>query len=84
MNNAIKNHSLTAKYMEVSDMRHLRVALCQMNSTVGDLTGNVDKMKKMIDTSKMLGAELVVFPELAIPGYPPQDALLYDGLNRDM
>ncbi len=65
-------------------MRRLRVALCQMNSTVGDLDGNVAKMKEKIDTCQENGAELVVFPELAIPGYPPQDAVLYDGLNRDM
>lgn len=65
-------------------MRKLRVALCQMNSTVGDLDGNVAKMKEMTDTSEKNGAELVVFPELAIPGYPPQDAVLYDGLNQDM
>ncbi len=84
MNYDIKNRSLTEKYKEVSDMRKIRVALCQMNSTVGDLDGNVAKMKEMIVTAQDFGAELVVFPELAICGYPPQDAVLYDGLNRDM
>ncbi|MFY9458039.1 MAG: nitrilase-related carbon-nitrogen hydrolase, partial [Candidatus Spechtbacterales bacterium] len=65
-------------------MRKLRVALCQMNSVVGDLDGNIAKMKEMTVACEENGVGIVVFPELAIPGYPPQDAVLYNGLNRDM
>jgi NAD+ synthase/NAD+ synthase (glutamine-hydrolysing) len=53
----------------------MRIALAQINSTVGDLAGNASKI---IDFSKRavdLGAETVVFPELALNGYPPRDLL---------
>jgi len=56
--------------------RTLRLALGQVNSTVGDLEGNTRKILKMIDQSREIGAELVAFPELALPGYPPEDLLL--------
>ncbi len=48
----------------------------QINSTVGDLEGNVEKIKKFIDDANRYRADLVVFPELAVTGYPPQDLLL--------
>ena len=54
----------------------MRVAMAQINSTVGDLEGNVTKIKKFIAEAKSCQADLVVFPELAITGYPPQDLLL--------
>jgi NAD+ synthase (glutamine-hydrolysing) len=54
----------------------LRVAMAQVNSTVGDLEGNIAKIQKFIADGKNCGAELVVFPELAVTGYPPQDLLL--------
>jgi NAD+ synthase (glutamine-hydrolysing) len=54
----------------------LRVAMAQINSTVGDLEGNVAKIRKFLADSKRGGADLVVFPELAVTGYPPQDLLL--------
>jgi len=57
----------------------LRVAMAQMNSTVGDLEGNVAKIKKFLADAKTCHADLVVFPELAITGYPPQDLLLENG-----
>lgn len=65
-------------------MRRLRVALCQVNATVGDVIGNVAKMKEYIVEAEREGANLIVFPELVISGYPPQDALNYDGLNRSL
>ena len=57
----------------------LRVAMAQINSTVGDLIGNVAKIKKFLADVKDCHADLVVFPELAITGYPPQDLLLENG-----
>jgi NAD+ synthase (glutamine-hydrolysing) len=51
----------------------VRVALGQFNATVGDLTGNVEKMKGLWAQAAAAGADLVVFPELAVCGYPPED-----------
>ena len=53
--------------------------MAQINSTVGDLKGNVNKISKFISDAKGLGGDLVIFPELAITGYPPQDLLLERG-----
>lgn len=52
-----------------------RVALAQINMTVGDLDGNTEKVRQGIATAKSLGANLVAFPELTITGYPPEDLL---------
>ena len=53
----------------------IRLALSQINVTVGDLAGNRDKILDHIHRARDLGAHVVVFPELAIPGYPPEDLL---------
>ena len=53
----------------------MRVAIAQVNVTVGDLDGNVAKLREVAARAKAQGADLVVFPELAVPGYPPQDLL---------
>ncbi len=57
----------------------LRIAMAQVNSTVGDLEGNVAKIRKCLADAKSCGADLVLFPELAVTGYPPQDLLLENG-----
>jgi NAD+ synthase (glutamine-hydrolysing) len=57
-------------------MRSLRIALSQINPTVGDLEGNVSKILEYIKKAKKAGSDLVAFPELAITGYPPEDLLL--------
>ena len=57
-------------------MRPLRLALAQINPTVGDFEGNVSKIINYVEESVKAGAQLVVFPELAITGYPPEDLLL--------
>jgi NAD+ synthase (glutamine-hydrolysing) len=54
----------------------LRVALAQINSTVGDVRGNASKISDHIARARDEGAALVVFPELALTGYPPEDLLL--------
>ena len=56
-------------------MRAFRLAMAQINPTVGDLHGNTRKIIEYIDRARSLQADLVAFPELAIPGYPPEDLL---------
>jgi NAD+ synthase (glutamine-hydrolysing) len=51
----------------------MRIALAQINPTVGDLTGNVDRMIAAARAAVDQAAEVVVFPELAVTGYPPRD-----------
>ncbi|MCP5110943.1 MAG: NAD+ synthase, partial [bacterium] len=53
----------------------MRVAIGQINTTVGDLPGNVDLVVGMARKASENGAELVVFPELSLTGYPPRDLL---------
>jgi NAD+ synthase (glutamine-hydrolysing) len=53
----------------------MKIAAAQINPTVGDIAGNVEKILTHIGRAKELGAQLVVFPELAITGYPPRDLL---------
>ncbi len=57
-------------------MKVLRIALAQINSTVGDLEGNVLKIINYIRKAENSGAQIVAFPELSITGYPPEDLLL--------
>jgi NAD+ synthase (glutamine-hydrolysing) len=54
----------------------LRVALAQMNATVGDIAGNADKIARHTAAARDEGAALVMFPELSLTGYPPEDLLL--------
>ena len=54
----------------------LRVALCQCNLPVGDVEGNLDRIGGLIARATARGADLTVFPELSITGYPPEDLLL--------
>ncbi len=54
----------------------LRVALAQINTTVGDIDGNARKIRDYLDRGVDEGAQLVVFPELAVNGYPAEDLLL--------
>ena len=56
-------------------MRAFRLAMAQINPIVGDLDGNTRKIIEYIDRARSLQADLVAFPELAIPGYPPEDLL---------
>ena len=56
----------------------MRFALAQVNPTVGDLAGNTALVIRNIEESRGAGAKVVVFPELVISGYPPEDLLLKD------
>ena len=64
-------------------MRTLRVALAQMNSVVGDLTGNVERILQFMARARDAGADVVAFPEMAITGYPAEDLLFRTAFLRD-
>jgi len=53
----------------------MRVALAQINTCVGDLSGNVNRSLAAFETARNQHADLVVLPEMTIPGYPPRDIL---------
>jgi NAD+ synthase (glutamine-hydrolysing) len=65
------------------EIEFVRIALGQFNATVGDLAGNVEKMKKMWADAVAAGADLVAFPELAICGYPPEDLVYKKQFVKD-
>lgn len=54
----------------------LSIAIAQLNSTVGDIAGNVEKVRRARAAAAAEGADLIVFPELFIAGYPPEDLVL--------
>ena len=54
----------------------MRIALAQINATVGAIDGNRDRILEAITRARLAGADIVVFPELALTGYPPEDLLL--------
>ncbi len=60
----------------------VRLALAQVNPTVGDLKKNRDLVMEYYEEAKENGADIVIFPELVIPGYPPEDLLLKPNFIR--
>jgi NAD+ synthase (glutamine-hydrolysing) len=60
----------------------MRIALAQMNTIVGDLDGNRERIVRRLEEAREAGADLVLFPELAVTGYPPEDLLLRPGFLR--
>ncbi|OGP55159.1 MAG: NAD+ synthase [Deltaproteobacteria bacterium RBG_13_52_11] len=62
--------------MEQERIKSIRIALAQINATVGDLEGNARRIEEGIQQARELGVDLLAFPELAITGYPPEDLLL--------
>src|SRR5579884_178558 len=60
----------------------MRLALAQIDTTVGDLDGNRERILARLAEARAAGAELVLFPELAVTGYPPEDLLLRPGFLR--
>ena len=64
-------------------MPYLRLAAAQLNTVVGDLSGNVDRVLAALAAAEAAGADICVVPELAIPGYPPEDLLLKPGFVAD-
>ncbi len=64
-------------------MTRLRIALAQINPTVGDLKGNFSKIVDFYDQAEAAGCDIVAFPELSITGYPPEDLVLKPGFVSD-
>ena len=64
-------------------MQSLRIALAQINPTVGDLAGNFARMRVFMQKADTVGADILVFPELALTGYPPEDLLLKPHFVQD-
>lgn len=62
----------------------MRIALAQFNATVGDLPDNAEQMLQLAEQAREQGARLVLFPELAISGYPPEDLLLRPSFYQDV
>jgi NAD+ synthase (glutamine-hydrolysing) len=61
----------------------MRLALCQINATVGDIAGNAERILSGLRRARDAGAELVLFPELSLTGYPPEDLLLREHFLAD-
>jgi NAD+ synthetase len=59
----------------------MKIAVAQINMTVGDFAGNAERIRQAVDAARNQGARLVVAPELALSGYPPEDLLLRDDFN---
>lgn len=65
----------------MAEQRGLSIALAQMNPIVGDLAGNAARIQMFYKKAVEQGADLVVFPELALVGYPPEDLVLMSGFR---
>ena len=61
----------------------VKIAIAQINCVVGDLSGNAAKIRKCCEDARSAGASLVLTPELALCGYPPEDLLLRDSFYRE-
>ncbi len=64
-------------------MARLRVALCQLDTVVGDIDGNCERIIETLARAELGGADLAALPELAITGYPPEDLLLKPAFVAD-
>jgi NAD+ synthase (glutamine-hydrolysing) len=64
-------------------VEHLRLALCQLDTVVGDLDGNAERVLAGLARAEEQGAQLAAFPELALTGYPPEDLLLKPAFLAD-
>jgi NAD+ synthase (glutamine-hydrolysing) len=71
------------KSMSKSSGTVLRIALAQMNSMVGDFDYNTNKIKNHLKQARKMGADVILFPELAITGYPPEDLLLKESFLKN-
>ncbi len=63
--------------------QRFRVAMAQINTTVGDFEGNTRKIIERLEEAQSLGADVVSFPELAVTGYPPEDLLIKTDFIQD-
>jgi len=63
--------------------RAFRLALAQINTTVGDIPGNTALMLEYVERAREIGADLLAFPEMSTTGYPPEDLLFKPSFLRD-
>src|SRR2546429_9941746 len=61
----------------------VKIAIAQINCVVGDLAGNANKILGYCERARAAGADVILTPELALCGYPPEDLLLRGGFYRD-
>src|SRR5438105_11622668 len=61
----------------------MRLALAQIDTVVGDLDGNRERILRRLDEAREAGADIVLFPELTVTGYPPEDLLLRPAFIRE-
>src|SRR5258706_6585524 len=61
----------------------MKIAIAQINCTVGDLAGNVARIAEFAERARAQGATLMLTPELSLCGYPPEDLLLRDDFYRN-
>ena len=62
----------------------IRIAVAQQDFPVGDMTGNLARARKSIALALEKDADLILFPEMAISGYPPEDLLLRPGIHAPL
>ncbi|MGD9662672.1 MAG: nitrilase-related carbon-nitrogen hydrolase, partial [Porticoccaceae bacterium] len=62
-------------------MTEIKIALAQLNPLVGDIPGNTEKVIETLGAARENGAQVVLFPELVLTGYPPEDLLLRPSLD---
>ncbi len=60
----------------MTEATHIRLALAQINPTVGDIDGNAALVTDSVERAREAGAQIVLLPELSLTGYPPEDLLL--------
>ena len=78
-NHTNRRHSTAERH---DGVRRLRLALAQINTRVGALDANIVCITQAADAAYKAGAQVACFPELAIPGYPPEDLLLGQASSR--
>jgi NAD+ synthase (glutamine-hydrolysing) len=65
-------------------MSRLKISLAQLNLFVGDVDGNATRVIEAANAARAQGADLVMFPELALAGYPPEDLLFHSGFRQQV
>src|SRR3954470_2708822 len=76
-------NSIVATVTSLAAVARIRIAACQINTFVGDLDGNANRILDALREAEQAGADIALFPELALTGYPPEDLLLKPGFIAD-
>jgi NAD+ synthase (glutamine-hydrolysing) len=78
-----RGHVAFGRCLDALYLAPMRLALCQMNATVGDIAGNAQRIRAGMQAAHEAHADLALFPELALTGYPPEDLLLKEHFLAD-